>query len=130
LWNQQGSRVIRGNLLVIPIDNTLLYVEPIYLQSTKSPFPELRRVVVADPGSLVMESSLGAALNALASAAPREDLAEAPAEPPSEGDLRTLAGRAMAALKRAEAAAGDGEWAEYGRQMDELQKILDRMANE
>ncbi len=130
LWNQQGSRVIRGNLLVIPIENTLLYVEPIYLQSTKSPFPELRRVVVADPGSLVMESSLGAALNALASAAPRDDLAEAPAEPPSEGDLRTLAGRAMSALKRAEDAAGDGDWAEYGRQMNELQTILDRMANE
>ena len=62
LWNQQGSRVIRGNLLTIPIANTLLYIEPIYLQSTNSPFPELRRVIVADNTNLVMGENLKDAL--------------------------------------------------------------------
>src|SRR5207253_11078001 len=46
LWNQQGSTVIRGNLLVIPLDDTLLFVEPIYLQAERSPMPELRLVVL------------------------------------------------------------------------------------
>src|SRR5262249_15244836 len=47
LWNQQGSTVIRGNLLVMPLDDTLLFVEPIYLQAERSPMPELRLVVLA-----------------------------------------------------------------------------------
>src|SRR5437588_1674600 len=47
LWNQQGSTVIRGNLLVIPLEDTLLFVEPIYLQAERSPMPELRLVVLA-----------------------------------------------------------------------------------
>src|SRR6185369_638974 len=47
LWNQQGSMVIRGNLLVFPLDDTVLFVEPIYLQAERSPMPELRLVVLA-----------------------------------------------------------------------------------
>jgi len=65
LWNQQGSSVIRGNLLVIPIANSTLYVEPIYLQATNSSLPELKRVVVATGNRLTMEGSLDEALDRL-----------------------------------------------------------------
>ncbi|MDQ3700992.1 MAG: UPF0182 family protein [Chloroflexota bacterium] len=58
LWNQQGSRVVRGNLLVIPIGASTLYVEPIYLQSEGSRLPELKRVIVATGNRLVMEPTL------------------------------------------------------------------------
>src|SRR5438093_2927578 len=63
LWNQQGSRVIRGNLLVIPIANSTLYVEPIYLQAEASRLPELKRVVVATGNRLAMEASLDEVLD-------------------------------------------------------------------
>ncbi|MBI3973212.1 MAG: UPF0182 family protein [Chloroflexi bacterium] len=62
LWNQQGSRVIRGNLLVFPIGSSTLYVEPIYLQAENSRLPELKRVVVATGNRVVMEPTLGEAL--------------------------------------------------------------------
>ena len=65
LWNQQGSRVIRGNLLVIPIANSTLYVKPLYLQSENSRLPELKRVVVATGNRLAMEASLDEVLDRL-----------------------------------------------------------------
>ncbi|HMV26844.1 MAG TPA: UPF0182 family protein, partial [bacterium] len=58
LWNQQGSRVTRGNMLVVPINNSLLYVEPLYLQSNQSRLPELKKVIVAYGNSIFMEDNL------------------------------------------------------------------------
>ena len=63
LWSQRGSRVIRGNLLIIPIDNSILYVEPIYLQAETSEIPEMKRVVVSYNDQLVMEETLGLAFD-------------------------------------------------------------------
>jgi uncharacterized membrane protein (UPF0182 family) len=57
LWNQSGSHVIRGNLLMIPIDDSFLFVEPIYLQAQNSPLPELKRVIVANGNAISMEAS-------------------------------------------------------------------------
>jgi uncharacterized membrane protein (UPF0182 family) len=65
LWGQQGSRVTRGNMLVIPIANSLLYVEPLYLQSEQGQLPELKRVIVSDGDKVVMGENLGLALEAL-----------------------------------------------------------------
>ena len=65
LWNQAGSRVIRGNLLVIPLGETILYVEPIYLQAADVPLPEMKRVILATAKRVVMEPSLDAALDSL-----------------------------------------------------------------
>ena len=62
LWNQAGSRVIRGNLIVIPIGNSSLYVEPIYLQSEQSKLPEMKRVIIANGNSVVMEPTVSVAL--------------------------------------------------------------------
>ncbi|WP_084804526.1 UPF0182 family protein [Halonatronum saccharophilum] len=65
LWNQRGSRVIRGNLLVIPVESSILYVEPIYLQAEQSELPELRRVIVAYGERIAMERTLEEALKSL-----------------------------------------------------------------
>ena len=65
LWNQQGSRVTRGNLLVIPIQNSILYIEPLYIQAETGQLPELKRVLVSDGERVVMEENLAMALEAL-----------------------------------------------------------------
>ena len=65
LWNQMGSRVIRGNLLVVPIENSILYVSPLYLRAETGQLPELKRVIAAYGDRVVMEETLPAALAAL-----------------------------------------------------------------
>src|SRR3984893_13186338 len=65
LWNQMGSRVIRGHLLVVPIENTILYVSPLYLRAASGQLPELKRVIAAYGDRVVMEETLGQALAAL-----------------------------------------------------------------
>src|SRR5258708_17644664 len=65
LWNQQGSQVLRGNLLVIPLEDAVLYVEPLYIQAQSNPLPELKRVIVASTDSVVMSDRLDTALTAL-----------------------------------------------------------------
>src|SRR5436309_11258258 len=65
LWNQLGSRVIRGHLIVIPIENSILYVSPLYLRAESGQLPELKRVIVAYGDRVVMENTLSEALAAL-----------------------------------------------------------------
>ena len=65
LWNQHGSRVIRGNLHVIPIEDSILYVSPLYLRAEKGQIPELKRVIAAYGDQVVMEETLPEALAAL-----------------------------------------------------------------
>src|SRR3989337_4264795 len=62
LWNQEGSRVVRANLLVIPVEDTLMYVEPLFLQAERSQLPELKRVIVASGPRIAMEASLDEAI--------------------------------------------------------------------
>ena len=63
LWNQSGSEVIRGNLIVVPVGDSLLYLQPVYLQSTSSAFPEFQKIVVASPTTVVWGDTLAEALN-------------------------------------------------------------------
>ncbi|HEY5434372.1 MAG TPA: UPF0182 family protein [Candidatus Limnocylindrales bacterium] len=65
LWNQSGSRVIRGNLIVVPVGDSLIYLQPVYLQSTSAAFPEFQKIVVASPTTVVWGNTLGEALTAL-----------------------------------------------------------------
>jgi len=78
LWNQMGSRVIHGNLLVVPIDNSLLYVTPLYLRAASGQLPELKRVIAVYGGKVVMEETLSATLATLFKA-PALGASEAPA---------------------------------------------------
>ena len=80
LWNQQGSRVLRGHLLVIPIGQSLLYVEPIYLRAESSPMPELRMVVLGAQDRLAYGPTFDDALRNLAGDVSRRPDAPQPAE--------------------------------------------------
>src|SRR3972149_1028182 len=102
LWNQSGSRVLRGNLLFIPIGESYLYVEPIYLQSEQGQLPELKRVIVAIGNRIAMESSLEASLSAIYGAQLKGPPAQpqatpsaptaGPPPPPSTGAPKAVAG--------------------------------------
>lgn len=128
LWNQQGSRVIRGNLLVVPIGKTILYVEPLYLEAESSELPELKRVAVGIGDKVVMEPTLEQALNSLLggkSAPPAAPTPGKPAEPGGQPETRTqLINKASDAFSKAEEAQKSGDWAEYGRQQKILKETL------
>ena len=88
LWGQVGSQVLRGNLLVVPIDNTILYVEPVFLQAENLAFPELKQIILADAGEVVMRPTLRAALDALTGSsrpAPSLDVPATPTDTTSTG---------------------------------------------
>jgi uncharacterized membrane protein (UPF0182 family) len=120
LWDQRGSRVLRGNLLVIPIDHSLLYVEPVYLIAEQNDLPQLKRMIVAHGGRVAMEPTLDGALAALfgppVSASQATNTAQSPA---LLGDIR-------ARLADAEKALARGDWAGFGAAMDELKQAAER----
>ena len=126
LWSQKGSRVIRGDLLVIPINNSLLYVEPVYLRAEQGQLPELRRVIVAYEKEVVMRPNLEEALAALFQ--PQALPQEAQPQPSSPIDTdSTLIQQAAEAFERAETAQREGNWAEYGRYQQQLKQIIQQL---
>ncbi|HUP00684.1 MAG TPA: UPF0182 family protein [Gemmatimonadota bacterium] len=144
LWSQEGSSVIRGSLLVIPIGRSVLYVEPLYLQARQSQLPELRRVIASYGRRIVMEPTLEGAMLALIEGAEGGEVAETPAagidaeapvvaEPgaatvePVTGSTAAQITRARAAYDRAVAAQRRGDWAAYGQALEELGRILEGM---
>jgi uncharacterized membrane protein (UPF0182 family) len=144
LWDQRGSRVIRGNTLVIPINDSFVYVEPIYLLSDTSALPELKRVIVATDTRIAMRETLGEALQALLAEEPQDvaeviaDEAEAdltPAQPvatpstplPGNATVQELIDSANARFEAAEAAQRRGDWEAYGRELDNLRNDLQRL---
>ncbi len=132
LWDQRGSRVIRGDLLVIPIEESLLYVQPLYLQAEGGRIPELKRVVVAYENQVVMGETLDAALAELFGGAPGPKSAVAArTEPPESPSADTgTAALAIEARRRYEAALEaqrNLDWARYGTEMKRLGEVLERM---
>jgi uncharacterized membrane protein (UPF0182 family) len=143
LWNQQGSQVIWGTLMVIPIEESLIYVRPLYLRAQGGRIPELTRVIVAYENRIVMEETLEEGLARLFStgqgqsrpAAPQDTRAPAaPAAQPSaqassgaESGLPTLAAEAQRHYERAVQAQRNGDWATYGEELRQLGQVLERM---
>lgn len=124
LWNQRGSSVIRGNMMIIPLDGTLLYVEPLYLQAETGRLPELKRVLVAHGNRVAMASSLAQALaQILGEATPAET------EPPEAEtlDLAALARSAQAHYQAAQDCLRQGDWACYGRELEALAADLEAL---
>ncbi len=132
LWDQMGSRVIRGNLLVYPIGNSVLYVEPLYLDSEQTPFPELKRVIVATKERMVMRETLAEALAALFGEGPEAPPLETPPteRPPVPETLAELAARAQALFEEALRQQREGDWAGYGKTMRELGTVIERLSGE
>ncbi len=129
LWAQRGSQVIHGNLLVIPVDQSLLYVEPLYLQAEQGRIPELKRVTVAYGTRIAMEQDLATALAKIFSvptAAPETPApaGEGAAAPPA---LEDLAAQAQEHYNRAIEAQKQGDWATYGSELEQLGEIIARM---
>ena len=135
LWNQSGTSTYRGNLLVIPIEDTILYVEPLYLQATNSALPELKRVIASYHNTVVMEETLEKALIAIFGPASSTDSPSSgnsgeSTETPgtstgtTEATVASLAAQAQSAFDNAEQAAQNGDWTNYGRYLDQLKAIL------
>ncbi|GIW51472.1 MAG: UPF0182 protein [Gemmatimonadales bacterium] len=128
LWDQRGSQVIRGNLLVIPIEESLIYVQALYLRAEGGRIPELKRVIVSHQNTVVMEETLDAALERLfETGSPRfaPQLA-ASAGGPAEGldGIEDLIRMAAEHYDRAIAAQRAGNWALYGEEMQRVGEIL------
>jgi uncharacterized protein len=144
LWNQQGSNVIRGNLLVIPIGGSLIYVEPLYLQAVNGNIPELTRVILATADQVVMADNLGLAVaelfgtNILAETGLSDLTAGLTSSTPitptgtptvdlGNATVEQLITRANDAYNQAQVALRDGDWAAYGTQMEILQNALQQL---
>ena len=147
LWNQQGSRVVRGHLLVIPIGRSLLYVEPIYLRAESSPMPELRLVVLATQDRLGYGASFEEALNSLfgeAAKAPAESKGEQPAPQPGASpkptpspassptpagtpNVQQLVNRAIQEFQEYQRLTSEGKLAEAGKKLEEHKRTLEEL---
>ena len=139
LWNQQGSHVRRGALLVIPSGRALLYAEPIYLQAERSPMPELRLVVLALQDRLAygptfesaMAALFGGAVSSMSAAAvPAEPVRGAPgsgASPQSAADLNALIAEAAKDLADYQRLTAEGKLGEAGQKLEELKRVLDKL---
>ncbi|MBW1703894.1 MAG: UPF0182 family protein [Deltaproteobacteria bacterium] len=162
LWGQKGSRVIRGNLLVIPVSGSFIYVEPIYLEakqeesqapataqpqrgifgksqqsqarrpsgkdrSRTAALPELKRVIVAFGNSVIMEDELDKALSAVLEGEISKKHLASPAVSETPGGVN-LGERAMEHYNKAKAYLRQGKWAEYGRELENLEKLLKEMS--
>ena len=137
LWNQQGSTVIQGTLLVIPIEESLIYIRPLYLRAAGGQIPELKRVIVAYQNNIVMEETLSKALERImpsGGAKPKPEAgprapsgAPVEAEDPGAAVPDSLAEQARAHYARALQAQRDGNWALYGEEIKKLGEVLEKM---
>ncbi len=152
LWNQSGSRVIRGNLLMIPIGNGNMFVEPIYLQAETSQLPELKRVVVVNGNRIAMEPTLEQSIavvfgeresslptggssstqptptTGVATPTPTQSGGTVPTTTPTplplSGDVAVLARQAEAAFERAQGALQNGDFATYGDEIAQAEALI------
>jgi hypothetical protein len=136
LWDQRGSQVMQGNLLVIPIEEGLIYVRPLYLRSESGKIPELKRVIVAYENKIAMEETLEAAIGRIFGSqipsAPEQGSAQTPAgamgkavSPATSSDLIRQAGEAY---DRAIQAQRQGDWAKYGEEIRKLGSMLEELS--
>jgi hypothetical protein len=141
LWNQQGSHVRRGALLVIPSGRALLYAEPIYLQAERSPMPELRLVVLAVQDRLAYGPTFEAAMSALFGGA-TSSLSAAPGAavsaqhppapsglPQATADLNALIAEAAKDLADYQRLTAEGKLADAGQKLEELKRALEKLNN-
>ena len=129
LWSQHGSTVIRGSMLAIPIERSLLYVQPLYLASEKGSLPELKRIIVAHGNQIAMEETLDAAIARVFGGAARGPVTAmippgAAALPGVDSSLKMLATRAFDHYTRAQDLLRQGNFAGYGEEVKRLESAL------
>ena len=139
LWNQRGSSAIFGNMLVIPIKDSIVYIQPLYLQAEQTAIPELTRVIVVYADRVEMESTLEAALlKVFGQQAPGNTSAVGGVSSETTGGALGAGGAGQGSLQDvaaaqklyldAIAAQRKGDWATYGSKVEELGKILSKLA--
>jgi hypothetical protein len=142
LWDRAGSRVIRGNLLVLPMGDSILYVEPIFLQSEQASFPEFVRIILVSQTRIAFAETLGEGLRQILGEAPLPPPEEPDPEEPGESpgptaepspgelpdDIDALVAEAQRLYDAAQAALENGDLGAYQQRIDELGEVLDRIA--
>ena len=135
LWDQSGSNVVRGTLLVIPIETSLIYIQPLYLKAEDGRIPELKRVIVGYENEIAMGLDLEDALGQIFTDGPRPALAEArtisgTATRPigqAKSSQLGLTGQALAAYQTMERASRDGDWSRFGDALNRLGALLQEL---
>jgi len=127
LWGQSGSQVIRGSLLIIPIETSLMYIQPLYLAAEdKGGLPELRRVIVAFENNVVMEDNLELCLQRLFGGKKSASVGEQP-DTQKKATINDLAMEAMKRFEKTKELQRQGDWAGYGEELRKLENILKEM---
>ena len=131
LWGQKGSSVIRGNLLVIPVKDSLIYVEPVYLRAEQSELPELKRVIVGYQDNieigLTLEEALVKLFSGVIPVSPQEDEEGVVAPAPVELSIRALILNAQNIYDDAQKKLREGDFAGYGDSIESLEKIFEAL---
>ncbi|HKI88550.1 MAG TPA: UPF0182 family protein, partial [Draconibacterium sp.] len=134
LWGQQGSQVFKGNQLIIPIKNSFLYVEPVYLQSEQGQIPELKRVIVAYNDQIEMKSTLEESLQAIFNGSGSLDTATVQQVKIIENIVKTsLSAKAKEALdhyNKATEYLKQNNWAGYGKELQDMKAVLSEMSTD
>lgn len=128
LWDQRGSNIIRGNLLVIPVDDSILYVEPVYLKAETRELPELKRVIVSQSGNVAMglnlQEALEAAFGGKLTTVEQEMVEQVPMADLGEAELGDVIQQLTNHFNAARQYLADGNWSEYGAEMDRAQDVI------
>jgi hypothetical protein len=126
LWQQRGSNVIRGSLLAIPIENSILYVESLYLAAEKGQLPELKRVIVAHGNLIAMEENLDLSLQRIFGGRLPREKEISPQATATRGEMtdRQLALEALSRFRKAQEQLKAGNWSAYGDELKKVEEIL------
>jgi uncharacterized membrane protein (UPF0182 family) len=129
LWSQRGSQVIRGSLLAIPIEKSLLYVQPLYLAAEQGSLPELKRVIVAFGNQIAMEETLEQSLQRIFGVKPAQDSRPAVATASAEitKDDKNLPRQALEHFQRSQEFLKQGNWPGYGDELKKVETLLKEM---
>ena len=136
LWNSSGTKYRRGNMFIIPINTSVLYVEPVYLEAQNSSIPEVKRIIMAYDDEIAYEETLAECLVSLFGDGAEEGVSGPGTGQPSQGGESSssemsqseLIAAAQAAYENAIEAQKKGDWAGYGKYMNELEKYLNKLA--
>jgi uncharacterized protein len=119
LWDQKGSKVLRGNLIVLPIENSFLYVEPVFLTAESSEIPQLIRVIVVAGDKVAMKPTFEEAISSVFGTS------QAPQNPSAAPVVRSAdLERAKTLFQQAQSAMAQGDWQKFGQAMSELKQVL------
>ena len=136
LWNSSGTKYRRGNMFIIPINTSVLYLEPVYLEAQNSSIPEVKRIIMAYDDEIAYEETLAECLVSLFGDGAEDGVSgQGTGEPSDDGQQSSgemsqseLIAAAAAAYENATEAQKKGDWAGYGKYMDELEKYLNKLA--